>query len=730
VSDEPETLQGTLEHILFTSEDGYTVARLLCHESFELVTVVGHLPTLREGERLRLWGEWTTHPKYGVQFQIHAYEIVVPTTVEGIQAYLSSGLIKGLGPKLARRLTDHFGAQTLEVIDKEPERLYEVPGLGSVRVRKILEAWEEQRAIKEVMLFLKSHGVSTHLAVKIYKAYGGEAIPLLREDPYRLTEEIFGVGFVTADRLARSLGIAPDSPQRLRAGIAHVLREAMDEGHVYLPRPELIRRASRLLGVEAAQVEAVLEETSQPEEAPIRREVFADDEGEEGMEAIYLAPLYRSEVGAAECLRHLLAHPGPDLLSALSQDFHELLRQVEEETGLRYSEEQQEALRRALEQKVLILTGGPGTGKTSTVRGLIHLFEGLELEVALASPTGRAAKRMEEATGRSAQTLHRLLEYSPQWGFQRGEHFPLEADVVIVDEASMIDLFLMYALLRALRPEARLILVGDADQLPSVGPGRVLWDLIDSEKIPVIQLTEIFRQAQGSLIVQNAHRINQGEFPSLSPDPEGDFLFLEASDPQEAARLAEEWVCEVLPERYGYHPMDDIQVLSPTYRGEAGVDSLNQALQARLNPNPAQALAFGGRRFPLGDKVMQIRNDYDKEVFNGDIGRIVAVDPEELKLEVLYPGRGRVSYAQEDLDELVPAYAITVHKSQGSEYPCVVLLLLKQHYLLLQRNLLYTAVTRARERVVVVGSKQAVAMAVGNDKPIQRYTRLAQRLKG
>jgi exodeoxyribonuclease V alpha subunit len=729
--DEPQTLQGTLEHILFTAEDGYTVARLLCPESFEPVTVVGHLPFLKIGEKLRLWGEWTTHPKYGPQFKIHAYEIVVPTTVEGIQAYLSSGLIRGIGPKLAERLTEHFGAQTLEVIDKEPERLYEVPGLGPVRVRKIIEAWEEQRGIKEVMLFLKSHGVSTHLAVKIYKTYGQEATPLLKEDPYRLTEEIFGVGFVTADQLARRLGIAPDSPQRLRAGIAHVLREAVEEGHVYLPRSELSRRASQLLGVEAAQVEAVLEETSQLEEAPIRREIFEADEGEEGMEAIYLAPLYHSEVGAAERLRRLLEHPGPDLkLSPSSERFTELLKQLEEETGLRYSEEQQEALRQALEHKVLILTGGPGTGKTSTVRGMIHLFESLDLEVALASPTGRAAKRLEEATGRPAQTLHRLLEYSPQWGFQRGEHFPLEADVVIVDEASMIDLFLMYTLLRALRPEARLILVGDADQLPSVGPGRVLWDLIDSGSVPVVKLTEIFRQAQGSLIVQNAHRINRGEFPRLSPDPEGDFLFLEASDPQEAARLVEELVCEVLPERYGYHPIDEIQVLSPMYRGEAGVDRLNHVLQARLNPNPAQALAFGGRRFHLGDKVMQIRNDYDKEVFNGDIGRIVAVDPEELKLEVLYPGRGRVSYAQEDLDELVPAYAITVHKSQGSEYPCVVIVLLKQHYMLLQRNLLYTAVTRARERVIVVGSRQAIAMAVRNDRPIQRYTYLARRLRG
>jgi len=424
-----------------------------------------------------------------------------------------------------------------------------------------------------------------------------------------------------------------------------------------------------------------------------------------------------------------LEHPGPELKAPSSREFEALLRRVEEVTGLGYSSEQREALRKALEHKVLILTGGPGTGKTSTVCGLIRLFEALGLEVALASPTGRAAKRLEEATDRPAQTLHRLLEYSPQWGFQRGEHFPLEADVVIVDEASMIDLFLLYALVRALRPEARLVLVGDADQLPSVGPGRVLWDLIDSGKIPTIKLTEIFRQAKESLIVQNAHRINRGEFPHLPGDPEGDFLFVEAEGPQEAAQLVEELVCSWLPERYGYHPLDEIQVLSPMYRGEAGVEALNQALQARLNPNPAQALAYGSRRFRLGDKVMQVRNDYEKEVFNGDIGRIVEVDPEEFTLEVRYPGRGRVFYAQEELDELVPAYAITVHKSQGSEYPCVVLVLLRQHYLLLQRNLLYTAVTRARERVVLVGSRQAVGMAVGNDRPVQRYSRLASRLQ-
>jgi len=723
----PQTLQGTLEQILFTAEDGYTVARLLCPDSFELVTVVGHLPSLKIGEKLRLWGEWTTHPKYGVQFQIHAYEVVVPTTVEGIQAYLSSGLIRGIGLKLAQRLTDHFGTRTLEIIDQEPERLYEVPGLGPVRVRRIQEAWEEQRAIKDVMLFLKSHGVGTHLAVKIYKAYGKEAIPLLKEDPYRLCEDLFGVGFLTADRLAQRLGLAPDSPKRLRAGIAHTLREALDEGHVYLPRPQLIERASELLGVEAAQVEEVLGKTAQSQEAPIRRELLETDG--EGAEAIYLTPLYHCEVGAAERLRRLLEHPGPELKIPPSREFEELLRLVEEETGLRYSEEQREALRQALERKVLILTGGPGTGKTSTVRGLIRLFESLGLEVALASPTGRAAKRLEEATDRPAQTLHRLLEYSPQWGFQRDEHFPLEADVVIVDEASMIDLFLLYALVRALRPEARLVLVGDADQLPSVGPGRVLWDLIDSGVVPVVKLTEIFRQAKESLIVRNAHHINRGEFPRLPSEPEGDFLFVEAEEPQEAARLVEELVCSRLPERYGYHPLDEIQVLSPTYRGEAGVDALNQALQAQLNPNPAQVLSYGSRRFHSSDKVMQIRNDYEKEVFNGDIGRIVEVDPEELKLEVLYPGRGRVRYAHEEFEELVPAYAITVHKSQGSEYPCVVIVLLKQHYMLLQRNLLYTAVTRAKERVVLVGSRQAVGMAVRNDRPIQRYTRLARRLK-
>jgi exodeoxyribonuclease V alpha subunit len=717
------TLQGTLERITYVNEETqYVVARLEVPGSPELATIVGKFASVTPGETLRLHGTWVRHKKYGDQFQVERYETVAPATLIGIQRYVGSGLIKGIGPVFAKRLVDTFGLDTLRVIEEEPDRLLTVEGIGPVRLRRITAAWAEQRDIREVMLFLQGHGVSSAYAVKIFKTYGQGAIATVRADPYRLARDIYGIGFKTADRIARNLGVPADSPLRARAGILHVLHELADEGHVYVPEGELLRDAEATLEI--------------PQ--PLLAQAIADLRGEDqvvvedlpgGSRAIYLKALHVAEEQVARCIADLLRAPR----IPVSIDVEKALEWVEGITRIRLAPQQQEAIRMALTHKVLVITGGPGTGKTTILRCIIRILEKKGTRIHLASPTGRAAKRMAEATGREAMTIHRLLEWSPaQAGFQRNAHRPLETDLVIVDEVSMIDIPLMNSLVRAIPLTATLLLVGDADQLPSVGPGTVLRDILDSARVPVIRLTEIFRQVESSRIVLNAHRVNRGEFPDLARPPKGqedDFHFLPDDDPERLQQLIVDLASRRLPARYDLDPIEDIQVLTPMQRGVIGAAQLNAALQAALNParSGATEVMRGARVFRTGDRVMQIRNNYDKEVYNGDIGRIARVDLEDQEVAVRVDGRS-VVYDFSELDELVLAYAATVHKSQGSEYPAVILPIHTTHYPMLQRNLLYTALTRARRLLVVVGTKKALAIAVRNNATLRRCSRLAERL--
>jgi len=713
-----ERLEGTLERIVYQGEeDGYLVARLApLGDEDRLITIVGNLAAVSPGEHLVLQGWWSLHPKYGRQFEVKEYKTILPATEAGIQKYLGSGLIKGIGPVLSQRIIEHFGKDALRIIEEEPERLEEVEGIGPQRLQLITQAWEEQKEIREVMLFLKAHDVSTGYAVKIFKHYGREAIKVVKENPYRLAEEIFGIGFKTADRIAMKLGTARDAPERIEAAVEYTLSEAADDGHVYLPRALLISKCAEMLEVETDRVHQAIDKLA-------RRELVVVEGGDEE-EAVFLTPFYYAEVGVANRLKRIKSTPS----RMDPQKVENLLSRLEKQTTIDYSSEQKEAIRAALMSKIIILTGGPGTGKTTTVKGIIQVMEWLGWRVLLCAPTGRAAKRLSEATEREAKTIHRLLGYRPPKEFSFNERHPLEADAVIIDELSMVDLILMNNLLKAVPPHASLVLVGDVDQLPSVGAGDVLHDLIKSGEIHTVKLTKIFRQAQQSRIVINAHRVNQGEFPYLKAAAKDDFFFIEEEDPEEAAELICQLAAERLPRYYGFGPFSDIQVLSPMYRGAAGADNLNRLLQERLNPKEAFSLPFTSRRFRLGDKVMQIRNNYEKEIFNGDIGRIVDVDSTDQEIRVEFPDRGSVLYDAADLNELVLAYAITIHKSQGSEYKAVVMPILTQHYVMLQRNLLYTGITRARELVVIVGSKKALGIAVRNDKQQLRYSHLATRL--
>ena len=746
-----ETLSGSIERITFYNpENGYSVIRLRPERAYRgaglerdgTVTIVGNLPELTAGEHVKLQGRWGSHSKYGAQFQVEICEQTVPATVAGIRRYLGSGLIKGIGPKLAERIVQTFGAQTMDIIDGHPERLREVPDIGPVRSGIIAAAWEEQKQVKEIMLFLHSYGVSTNLTVKIYKQYGDKALAVVRTDPYRLARDIYGVGFKTADQIARSLGLPADHPGRIEAGVIYALTQATDEGQVYLPQPELAEQAAKILEVGLEEIRLALQRLEKEgavmaehlprsaagegegSEAAERPEGRGGEAGGEGSTTgIYLTPLYYSEKGTAGHLLEL-ARALPTRLSDLPPAFTPLDR--------RLSQEQQAAIRMALGHPVSVLTGGPGTGKTTALKALIEALESGGKRFALASPTGRAAKRLSQATGRPASTIHRLLGYSPGEGFKYRADNPLPADFVVIDETSMLDLSLAHALLRAIQPGTHLLLVGDADQLPSVGAGNVLRDIIDSEAVPVSRLRVIFRQAAQSHIVTNAHRINRGQAPVF---PErgavgGDFFLFPAETAEEAAEWIEEIVCKRMPQRFGLHPRDEIQVLSPMYRGEAGVSALNERLQARLNPEgerKAEKRLFG-QVFRMGDKVMQVVNNYDKEVYNGDIGAIFSINMVEQALVVDFEGRA-VRYEWGEADELTLAYAVSVHKAQGSEYPAVVVPVLTQHYLMLQRNLLYTAVTRARRICVLVGSRRALWIAVRNDQTARRYSALDWRLR-
>lgn len=744
-----ESLEGTVERITYSHEEtGYTVARLAVDGQPDLVAVVGNLLDINVGERLRLEGFWTTHTQYGRQFKVVNYKTVLPATVEGIRRYLGSGLIKGIGPVTARRIVNKFGADTLEIIEHHPERLLEVLGVGRKRVQMITRAWEEQRRIKEVMLFLQSHQVSTGLAVKIYKQYGDEAIAVVQENPYRLARDVYGIGFLTADKIARDLGLPADSPQRVAAGISYVLSELADEGHVYVPQDALITEAAKILAVPPDLVQESLEQLEDEEQVHRETIVYHATEqrsggkvgepgaGEIGVEAgelreeraVYLLPFYYGEVGVAGRLRALLDADHSRLSFYRAANWEQVFAYLSESSQLPLSSQQQEAARTALTHKVTILTGGPGTGKTTTVQTIIRLLEARRRSYVLTSPTGRAAKRLSEATGRPAQTVHRLLEYSPAEGFKRNENNPLNVDMVIVDEASMLDLLLTNHLLKAIPLDAHLLLVGDVDQLPSVGAGNVLRDIIDSGQAAVVRLDTIFRQAADSYIVVNAHRINHGQMPFFPKGARDFFLFVK-DDPEEAADLLVDIVQNRIPRKFGFRPLDDIQVLSPMYRGAVGVANLNARLQAALNPpgphKPERRV--GGRVFRVGDRVIQLRNNYDLEVFNGDVGRIAAIDPVNQTLTVDMDGR-LVRYDWADADQLAHAFAISVHKSQGSEYPVVVMPVMTTHYMMLTRPILYTGVTRARNLVVLVGSKRAIAIAVHNNRVADRHSALDVRL--
>jgi exodeoxyribonuclease V alpha subunit len=712
------TLEGILERVVFFNEENnFTVARLQSGNSQELITIVGNLPDPNPGETLRLQGEWIVDARFGRQFRVESCISILPSTITGIQKYLGSGLVKGIGPIMAGRVVAKFGLETLEVMEGRPEDLLKVEGIGKIRAERISKAWQEQKEIRDVMVFLQGNGVSSTYAVKIYKAYGNKSISIVKENPYRLALDINGIGFKTADRIARNMGIDPGAQIRIEAGIIHVLSELVDEGHVYYPQDKLMTVASELLEVETIKVEAALTELVK------QRRIVIEPRGEE--QGVYLTPLQVAEVNVAKRLETLINAPR----QMFPIDIEKAIQWVQIAMGMDLAEMQQEAIKKAVTCKVLVITGGPGTGKTTLLNSLLRILEKKNQHILLASPTGRAAKRLAEVTGREARTIHRLLEYSPrEGGFQRNENNLLEADLVIIDEVSMLDILLMNNLLKAIPPIATLLLVGDVDQLPSVGPGNVLGDIIASGRVETVKLTEVFRQAQESLIIVNAHRINRGEFPvaATPQDKKADFYFIEREEPEQALVLIKELCAVRLPKSFHLDSYEDIQVMTPMHRGLVGVTSLNAELQMLLNPTGKEVVR-GGRCFRINDKVMQIVNNYEKEVFNGDIGRVVGIEEEEQKIIVRYDER-LVDYGWHELDELVLAYAISIHKSQGSEYPAVVVPLLSQHYIMLQRNLLYTAITRARKLVVLVGSRKAMAMAIRNNKVQRRYTGLAERL--
>ncbi len=718
-------LSGVVERITYTNPDnGYTIARFQATGRFGLVTIIGALAEVHPGARLKIEGYWKTHPKYGEQFEIVRYVEEMPATVEGIKRYLGSGLIKGVGPKMAKRIAEKFGTYTLDIIENNIERLNEVEGIGHKRVQMIAKAWEGQKQIKEIMLFLQSHQVSTNLAVKIYKTYGDRAITIVKDAPYRLARDIFGIGFLTADKIARNIGIAEDAPQRIAAGIIYTLNQLADQGHVFAPRAHLIEAAIKILGVEASQIEAQIEVLQQEEQIKI------DSEVEE--EAVYLNPFYFAEIGVTRQIKTLLASEVSHLHNFQNLNWEKALAQLAAShlKNITLAPQQQQAVEMALTQPVSILTGGPGTGKTSTVQAILTMLQTQGKKALLAAPTGRAAKRLAESTGQEAKTIHRLLEVSPSEGFkfQRHQENPLVCDLLIVDECSMIDLILMNSLLKAVAKGTHLLLVGDADQLPSVGAGNVLRDLIGSGVVPVTRLSTIFRQAADSTIITNAHRINQGEMPLFPKNEKEDFYFFGKEEPEGAAALLVDVVSHRISNKFGI-PANDIQTLSPMHRGAVGARVLNEKLQAALNPLRYDQPEYrsGSRVFRVGDRVLQLRNNYDKDVFNGDIGRIQTIDLEDGEIIVEFEGR-LITYETNDLDELTLAYAMSVHKSQGSEYPVVVLPLLPQHYMMLQRNLLYTAITRAKKMVVIVGTRKAIAMAVKNNKITTRWSALQTRL--
>jgi exodeoxyribonuclease V alpha subunit len=725
-----ETLEGTVERIVYSGGDSsFTVARLKLERDGSAVTVVGSLVGVPAGAVLRVSGRFETTTRFGEQFRVARYVEKAPQTVEGLRRYLGSGLIRGIGPEFAGRIVERFGIDTLDILDRDPRRISEVPGIGAKRAQAIRAAWAGQREVREVMVFLQGYGVSPAFAARIHKRYGKEAIARVRENPYRLAFDVWGIGFLSADKLAAALGVARDAPARAEAGVRHVLDEQAGNGHVFVPRQRLVERAAALLEVDEAAASAAIDRLARNGDVAVDGSVGASLADGPSDAAVYEADLYGAERALAAGLRRLLATPAP----ALTLDVPRALEWYQRAAEITLARQQAEAVRTALAAKVAVITGGPGVGKTTIVRGIVSILEKKGVKVALAAPTGRAAKRLSDATGAPASTLHRLLEWRPaDASFGRNGARTLDADVLIVDEASMLDVRLGADLLAALAPSARLVLVGDVDQLPSVGPGTVLADVIASGVVPTVRLTEIFRQAAESLIVVNAHRIHDGDLPELGAPPAAgagddrrDFFFLEEDDPARAAALVRDLVTVRLPRRYGL-AIRDIQVLTPMHRGELGAGNLNQLLQEALTAG-APGVQRGARALRIGDKVMQIRNDYDKEVWNGDSGVVDTVDAEADTLTVRFDDRA-VEYGLDELDALVLAYAATVHKSQGSEYPAVIVPVHTQHYVMLQRNLLYTAVTRGKRLVVLVGTKKALGIAVRNAEVAARCSGLAARL--
>lgn len=720
-------LQGQIERITYTNEEnGYTVAKVKVYGRPELVTVVGNILSPTPGEVIQMKGEWVNHPKYGGQFKVVHYNCLVPASVKGIEKYLGSGLIQGIGPVMARRMVIKFGEHTLDIIEHDIEKLVEVDGIGDVRIGMIKKAWAAQKEIREVMLFLQRHGVSSGYATKIFNQYKDQSIDVVKENPYRLATDIFGIGFLTADKIAEKLGIARNSELRAEAGILYVLNQLSDDGHVYYPYEPLMKTCQEILQVDREVIVKALSAISLDKRIVI--EDLNEDAGEfrENNKAVYLARYHFSETSIADKIKTLINTP--KLTRPIEAE--KAIEWVQKQLSITLAEKQKEAIQSAIENKVMVITGGPGTGKTTVINAVLKVFSRAGIQILLAAPTGRAAKRMSEVTGHEAKTIHRMLKYSIRGGgFEINDENLLNCDLLIVDEASMIDTILMHHLLKAIPKQATCILVGDVNQLPSVGSGNVLKDIIDSQAVPVVELNEIFRQARESLITVNAHKINNGVMPSLKASGEKleDFYFIEKEDPEEVLKLILDLTTERIPKRFGFNPIDEIQVLTPMHKGIVGASNLNTTLQQVLNPRE-DGITRGGRNFRISDKVMQIRNNYDKEVFNGDIGRILNIDTETQEVTISFDGR-TVAYDYPDLDEIVLAYAVSVHKSQGSEYPAVVIPILTQHYVLLQRNLIYTGVTRGKKLVVIIGTKKALAIGVKNNKTERRYTYLRYRLR-
>ncbi|MEO8609261.1 MAG: ATP-dependent RecD-like DNA helicase [Chloroflexota bacterium] len=730
-----DTLTGTIERITFyNDENGYTVLKMTPDEKQQpgatardgTIAVVGSMPELAPGESVEFTGSWFNDPRWGMQFRAEMVRPVIPSSEDGIVNYLSSGLVKGIGPRTAQKIYDHFGEDTLKILEREPSRLDEVPGLKTDLAKRLITAWAENQAVRNTMIFLQGYGISSRMAVRIHNEYGGETVQKVKDDPFRLADEVFGIGFIKADVIAQNMGVELDAPVRIRAGLHYALNKLASEGNTYAPRHLLLSTAAELLGIErSTRISAALEGQIVAGELMADKTIF--DENGETVDAIYLPTYYYSEKGSSKMLRAIVDTPSSLTSAWKTVKWDNFLAELARKNNVSLSDQQQGAVKAALTTKVSVLTGGPGTGKTTTLQMVINALLWAKRGFKLASPTGRAAKRLSEATGQQASTIHRMLGYAPDGGFELDEDQPLDADMVIVDEASMLDLTLFYNLLKAIRPSTHLMLVGDVDQLPSVGAGNVLRDVIDSGVAHVTRLDTIFRQSEDSLIVVNAHLVNHGEAPNLS-NKSADFFFFREEDPLAAAELIVDIVQNRLPNKFGVDPLEDVQVIAPMYRGPAGVNSLNEALQAALNGSSRKAeKRIAGRLFRAGDKVMQIKNNYEKEVFNGDIGRIRGIQLDDNYIEVFMDGR-IVEYDFTEAEELTHAYCISTHRSQGAEYPVVVIPLLTQHYMMLQRNLLYTAITRAKKTCVLVGSTKAIHMAVNNNKVSERYSGLLARL--